>query len=191
MRSHQALKIAMVACIRPTLECTIARHRPAGDLGIALRDRDRAFLVQAQQHLRLLVAEIIDEAVVQAAIARARIERDIGDVELAQRLGDDVAAEAGRVGAGRDRTLDRAGAVGFVQARFGAVLRRRHAGVLSARPGHDDRASGHAGGNAGPPSQRAQAVIDRSSPRRPCRRHPSSAPGILCRAGFVDADYRL
>jgi hypothetical protein len=41
MRSHQALNIAMVACISPTLLCTAARHRLAGDLGIAVRDGDR------------------------------------------------------------------------------------------------------------------------------------------------------
>ena len=83
------------------------RHRAAGDLGIAMRDRDRAFLVQAEQHLRPLVAEIIDQRVMQAAIARARIERDIGNVEGAQRFGDHVAAEASRVAARRHRTFDR------------------------------------------------------------------------------------
>ena len=78
-------------------------HRLAGDLGIAVRDGDRAFLVQAEQHLRPLIAEIVHQAVVQAAIAGAGIERDIGDVERAQRVGDDVAAEAGGVDAGRHR----------------------------------------------------------------------------------------
>ena len=82
------------------------RHRAAGDLGVAVRDRDRALLVQAQQHLRLLVAEEIDDAVVQPAIARAGIERNVGNIERAQRLGDDVAAEAGRVGAGWRGTFD-------------------------------------------------------------------------------------
>ena len=84
-------------------------HRLAGDLGIAVRDRDRGLLVQAQQHLRRGVADVVDEAVVQAAIARAGIERDVGNVEVAQHLGDDVAAEAGGIGAGRDRTLDGGG----------------------------------------------------------------------------------
>ena len=74
-------------------------HRLAGDLGVAVRDRDRGFLVQAEDHLRLLVAEEVDDGVVQAAIARARIERDIRNVERTQRLGDDVAAEGRRVGA--------------------------------------------------------------------------------------------
>ena len=35
------------------------RHRLAGDFGIAMRDGDRAFLVQAEQHLRPLIAEVI------------------------------------------------------------------------------------------------------------------------------------
>ncbi len=78
MRSHQALKIAMVACISPTLECTATGHGLAGDLGVAMRDSPRGFLVQAQQHLRPLIAEIVDQTVVQAAIARTGIERDIG-----------------------------------------------------------------------------------------------------------------
>ena len=36
-------------------------HRLAGDLGIAVRDGDGGFLVQAQQHLRLRIAEIVDD----------------------------------------------------------------------------------------------------------------------------------
>ncbi len=81
------------------------RHRLAGDLGIALRDRHRAFLVQAEQHLRLRVAEVVDDAVVEAAIAGAGVERDIGDVEGAQRVGGDVAAELRRIDAGGNRAV--------------------------------------------------------------------------------------
>ena len=92
------------------------RHRLAGDLGIAVRDGDRAFLVQAEQHLRPLVAEIIHQAVVQAAIAGARIERDIGDVERAQRVGHHVAAEAGGVDAGRHGAVE-GGDIGGRRAR--------------------------------------------------------------------------
>ena len=44
--------------------------------------------MQAQQHLRALVAEIVDDAVVQAAIARAGIEREVRNVERAQHRGD-------------------------------------------------------------------------------------------------------
>ncbi len=71
-----------------------------------MRNGDGRFLVQAQQHLRFLVAEEIDQAVVQAAIARPRIERDIGQVERAQRLGDDVAAESGGIRPRRNGPLD-------------------------------------------------------------------------------------
>ena len=71
-----------------------------------MRDRDRAFLMQAEQHLRPLIAEIIDEAVVQPAIAGAGIERDIGNVGRAQRIRHDVAAEARGVDAGGHRTIE-------------------------------------------------------------------------------------
>ena len=74
-------------------------HRLAGDLGVAVRDGDRALLVQAQQHLRRLVAEVVHDRVVQPAIARTGIERDVGNFERAQRVGDHVAAETRRVGA--------------------------------------------------------------------------------------------
>jgi hypothetical protein len=57
-----------------------------------MRERHRALLVQAQQHARTRIAEMVDEAVVQAAIARSRVERHIGYVELADRGGDRVAA---------------------------------------------------------------------------------------------------
>ena len=97
----------------------------AGHLGIAVGDGDRGFLVQAEQHLRLRIAEIIDDAVVQAAIARARRERDIGNVERAQRVGDDVTAETRRIGAGRRRAFDLGdGGVGVgkrVRSRRGAA----------------------------------------------------------------------
>ncbi len=82
-------------------------HRLAGDLGIAVRDGDGALLVQAEQHLRPLVAEVIDDAVVEAAIAGARIERDVGHAGGAQRVGRDIAAESGRIDAGRHRPVDR------------------------------------------------------------------------------------
>ena len=43
-------------------------------------------------HLRLLIAEPVDEAVMQAAIACAGIERDIGNVERAHHVSGNVAA---------------------------------------------------------------------------------------------------
>ena len=73
------------------------RHRLAGHLGVAVRDRDRALLVQAEQHLRRVVAEIVDDRVMEAAIARAGIERDVGNLQRTQRFGGDVAAPSGRI----------------------------------------------------------------------------------------------
>ncbi len=68
------------------------RHRLVGHLGVAVGDRDRGFLMQAEQHLRHLVAEIVDDRVVQPAVARSWIERDIGDLQRPQRIGHHVAA---------------------------------------------------------------------------------------------------
>ena len=59
-------------------------HHAIGRLAVALRDRHRVLVVQAQDHLRRAVAEVVDEAVVQPAVARAGIERDVRDVERAQ-----------------------------------------------------------------------------------------------------------
>ena len=97
------------------------RHRLAGDLGVAMRDGDRAFLVQAEQHLRPLIAEVIDDAVVEAAIAGARIERDVGHAGGAQRVGRDIAAEGGRVDAGRLGPVD--GGDAGVRTRRGRAFR--------------------------------------------------------------------
>ena len=47
-------------------------------------DGDGVLVVQGEHDLRGAVAEIVDDAVVKAAVARARHERDIGDVEGAQ-----------------------------------------------------------------------------------------------------------
>ena len=115
------------------------RHRAAGHLGVAVGDRHSGLLMQAQEHLRRLVAEVVDDRVVQAAIARAGIECDIGNVEGAQRIGHDVAAEARRIGAGRDRPFKGAGrdGSGVAGARGGGAGRigRRHPCFLVLEPG--------------------------------------------------------
>ena len=54
------------------------RHRLAGRLGVAVRDLHRDLLVLAQHHRRI-VAAVVDERVVQAAKARAGIERDVAE----------------------------------------------------------------------------------------------------------------
>ena len=89
--AHQAVHQADIAV-------QDARHRLVGDLGIAVRDRDDMILVQTQQHLRRAIAEIVHQAVVKSAIARAGIERHVFDVQLAQHLGCDVARPAHVVG---------------------------------------------------------------------------------------------
>ena len=100
--------------------------RLAGDLGPAVRDGDGGFLMHAEEHLRHGVAEIVDDAVMQPAIARARRDRDVGNFQRAQRVGDHVAAEARRVGAGGVRTLDRGDRC--IGGRLRAWARGRRAG---------------------------------------------------------------
>ena len=78
------------------------RHCPIRRLGIAMRDCQRMILVQAQQQLRVAVAEVVDQAVVKSAKAGTRIERDVFDSQSAQHLGRDVAAPChGRIAARR------------------------------------------------------------------------------------------
>ena len=56
-------------------------------------------LVQAQDDAGIFVAEMIDQAVVKAAIARAGVEADILDTETPQHLRRDIAAP-GHAGVG-------------------------------------------------------------------------------------------
>src|SRR6185503_17207057 len=74
-------------------------------LGVAVGDRDRRLLVQAEQHLRALVAEVVDDAVVQAAVAGPRIEREVRDVERAQHRRHGVAAPDVVLRKNRNRTF--------------------------------------------------------------------------------------
>jgi len=69
-----------------------AGHRLARRLGVALRDRDRMILVHAQDHARTLVAQMVDDGIVQTAVACAGVEAHIGELEPAQHLRGDVAA---------------------------------------------------------------------------------------------------
>ncbi len=72
-------------------------HGLARDLGVTMGDRHRVFLMQAQQYFRIGIAQIIDQTVVQPAKAGARVERDKGNIEIVQCLGNDVRAETRRV----------------------------------------------------------------------------------------------
>ena len=64
-------------------------HRLAGGARVAMGNLHRDLLVVAQQHRRLVLA-IVDEAVVQAAIAGAGVERDIGKIVQLDHVDDDV-----------------------------------------------------------------------------------------------------
>ena len=92
VRSHHELNIGMVGVHEPDVRMKRRGHHPAGCFPVALRDRDRGLVVQTEDHLRRAVAEIVDDAVVQAPVARAGIECDVGQVEVAQHRGDGIAA---------------------------------------------------------------------------------------------------
>ena len=70
--------------------------RLAGRLGVAVGDLHRDFLVVAEHHRRLVVA-VVDERVVQAAEARAWIERDEREAVALDHVDDDVGLPAGVV----------------------------------------------------------------------------------------------
>ena len=80
-------------------------HGPVAHLGIAVRDGDGMFLVQADQHAGRLVAEMVHQAVVQTPVAGAGDEGDIFDFEPPEHLGDRIACPAERLGVGRDRAF--------------------------------------------------------------------------------------
>ena len=69
------------------------RHRLAGRLGVAVRDLHGDLLVLAQHHRRL-VAAVVDQRIVQAAKARAGIERDVGEAVALDQVDDDVGLPA-------------------------------------------------------------------------------------------------
>ncbi len=68
-------------------------HRLAARLGIAVGDLHRDLFMIAEQHRRLVLA-IIHQRVVQTAIARAGVERDIGKLVLLDQIDDDVGLPA-------------------------------------------------------------------------------------------------
>lgn len=63
-----------------------------------MRDGNSVLLVDTEQHLRLLVAEEVDQAVMQAAIARARRQGDVFKADFTQDRRDRIATPShGRV----------------------------------------------------------------------------------------------
>ena len=96
MRSHHALKMAIVACMRPTLACSAtASGRPVTRVYPCASATACSSCTQSKSSGRI-VAEVIHQAVVQAAKARAGCQRNVFDIEQAQQLGNAVAAEAWR-----------------------------------------------------------------------------------------------
>ena len=57
-------------------------------------DGDAVLLVQAHEHLRVAIAEVVHQAVLKAAITGTRHHRDIGNVELPNHFRDNIAAPA-------------------------------------------------------------------------------------------------
>src|SRR5215469_8696521 len=105
-----------------------ADHWLAGRLGIAVGDRDRMILMQAENDAGVFVAEMIDDAVVKAAIAGARIEADIADAEAPQHLGGDIAAP-GHAAVGLSfQAIETHQAILLTAGRAGLTLLRRAPG---------------------------------------------------------------
>ena len=52
------------------------------------------FFMQADHHLRITIAEIVDETVMQAAIARAWCQGDVAQIKTAQHLSHGVRGPA-------------------------------------------------------------------------------------------------
>ena len=65
----------------------------AGGLGVAVRHRHRDLLVGGEHHLRLVIAAVVDQRVMQAAIARSRQQEDVVDVQAAEQLDHGVGPE--------------------------------------------------------------------------------------------------
>ena len=79
------------------------RHRCAPGLGVAVGHRHRDLLVRGQDQLGRPIAAVVDERVVQPAVGRPGIERDVFDADGAQQVDDEV----GAVGGCRFHTGDR------------------------------------------------------------------------------------
>ncbi len=83
----------------PTFACSTTPIGFSGDLRVAMRDSHGLRFVQRQQQLRAAIAEQIDDTVMQAAEARAGIDREIGNFQPSQQYGEQIAPNsAGGVG---------------------------------------------------------------------------------------------
>ena len=68
-------------------------HRLAFGAGVAMGDLHGDLFVLAEQHRRIVLA-VVDQRVVQAAIARAGIERDVFEIVAFDHVDDDVGLPA-------------------------------------------------------------------------------------------------
>ena len=65
-------------------------HRRLGDPRVTIGDGDGMFLMEADQHLRISIAEVIGDRIMKAAVARTGHQRDIFEVKAANHLGHHV-----------------------------------------------------------------------------------------------------
>ena len=86
---------------QPHIAVQNRNQRLAGNFGIAVGDGDSVLFVQHHHHLRLLVTQVVDQAVMQAAKAGTGVEQDVGNVHRPQHVGNRVAAPHGFAGFGR------------------------------------------------------------------------------------------
>ena len=70
-------------------------HHAARGFGKTLGNGDGHFFVQAQQHLGRAVAQVVDQAVVQAPVAGAGVQGQVGHAHGAQAFCDRVTAPVG------------------------------------------------------------------------------------------------
>ena len=68
-----------------------AHHAPRC-FGIAMGNGDGHLFMQAQQHLGRVVAQMVDQAVVQTAVTGPWVQRQVGNLHVAQALGYGIAA---------------------------------------------------------------------------------------------------
>ena len=78
----------------------LSRH-----LGIAMGHGHSVLFMKHQQHLGIIVPQMIDQAVMQAAKAGAWVEKHIGNAQRPQHVRDGIAAPIGFVRRRRDRLV--------------------------------------------------------------------------------------
>jgi len=80
-------------------------ERLAGDFGVTMGDGNGALLMQREQHARVGVAQMIDQAVVQSAVTGTRCERNVFNTQRAYYFSNVIAAPAGSRPFGFDRFI--------------------------------------------------------------------------------------